>query len=149
MSYTVEIDGEEVTLPVSLRGGVLHIMIRAASARAFRDLALQVGVLVDDPERGVIPAPSVTVHRIGHPVRVPAQADAEGNVLTPAVLDGDFHANVWIDVTRARQVMTWLKDLSARSARSLKQRKNEMAYSYRGVEVIDPDTVATPANVLL
>lgn len=148
MSYTVTIDGEDVTSPVSLRGGILHVMVRAEDKATFDALALEVGVLVEDEERGLIPARPVDLCRIGHPVRIPAQTDAQGNVVVPAVMDDAYHVNVWIDTGRATGVRALLRDLAAKAARSLNKRKNEAAYSYKGAEVIDPDTVATPANRL-
>lgn len=152
MSTVVEYQGREVTVPPSLRGGILHIVVRATDETTFNAAAVQLGVLVDDPERGLIPAPYVDVCRIGPLVRTPATYDRDGNEVTPAVVDSRYHANIWLGrfiVERGVWIpaaVRWAEE--GRGLLLTERNKSEDGFSLNGVESLDPDTIATPANRL-
>ncbi|WP_371398927.1 hypothetical protein [Marinovum algicola] len=149
MSYLIEIDGQEVTVPVSVRGGVVHCMVRAADQATFEAMALKAG-LIDEDGR---PAPGVDIARLGPHVIKAATFDVLGKELTAAEVDDRFHANFWLGPEVAERGLwlawarRWLR--SGRALTALEVNRGELGVVHEGIELIDPDSVAAPANILL
>lgn len=163
------VDGQRVY--AQLVGGRLHCMVRATDRDTFQQQALLVGLLVYsdpgqsaviDPETGevitpatppsgdLIPAPEVTICEIGNLVLVPGQYDEDGNEIVAPVVDSRWHVNFWLDAGLTAEdgweqwALTWTQN-----GAPVAPNAHEEAIAYQGIELIDPTTIATPANVLL
>ena len=134
---------------VSLDRGNLWAMIRATDEATFDAKAQEVGLLVADAGGALRPAPGVTIARLGPHVLAPGTYDGEGAEITPPVMDSRFHANFWLSPQAVALngwqgwAMTWTLTGTAAAAN-----KSEAAVAVAGIELIDPDSVATPGNVL-
>jgi len=112
----LEVDG--VRVYAAMDRGNLWCMVRTPDKATFDAQALAVGLKVHTnpaqpavlaPETQevitpaveasgtLIPAQGVTITEIGNLVLVPAVIDDENNIITPAVTDGRFHANFWLN----------------------------------------------------
>ncbi len=151
-----------IPLLASWRGGRILMMGRATSREVmhstlvqaelmFLDLAtgqMTYGRDVDaveeqpyayDPRSAVMP-------RI---VLTPGTYDAEGNELTAPTFDSRYHANILLGpgiVARG----TWkapLINYALHGQLVTDKNRDELAYVMNGVELIDPDSINSPANV--
>lgn len=158
-------DSTEVPVFATLSGGILHCMVRANDEATFDAVGLQVGLLQHEnpaqdavldeegnevspavPASGaIIPVSGATVTRLGPYVITPAVLDDEGNETTPAVMDNRYHANFWI--REESNWESWIVQWMAGTPGS--PNANEASIEALGVELIDPLTVSSPANVLL
>ncbi len=134
---------------VSLDRGNLWAMIRATDEATFDAKAQEVGLLVAGPGGTLRPGFGVTLARLGPHVLTPGTYDDAGNEITPPVMDARFHANFWLSPQAVALnrwqgwAMTWT--LTGTSGRA---NKSETAVALGGIELIDPDSVATPGNLL-
>lgn len=162
------IDGTRVY--VAIEGGRLWAMVRATDKETFDAQALAVGLKVyttpaqpevlDDEGNVVIPAVEasgplvpargVTITEIGPHIFTPGTYDGEGNELTPPVVDNRYHANFWLDAeaTERGAWKTWALAWTANGSPA-KANHEEQALEFQGIELIDPQTVTSPANVML
>ena len=153
-----------------LNGGVLACMIRAKGKATFDAMALEAelkvytnpaqpavidedGTVITPAVRAsgpLIPAPGVTITEIGNMVLTPAVLDDDGKEVTPAVTDKRYHVNFWLApaVVARGQWKAWVIGWE-KGAKTDKKNRVEESVSMRGIELIDPATIATPANVLL
>lgn len=163
------VNGERVY--VAMRGGILHCMVRCSSKEVFWEQALLVGLVEhSDPGSPAIIDPitneetspevppsgplkavrGVTITELGPYVLTPGTYDEEFNEITPPVLDERHHVNFWLshDLVKLGKweewALTWTQNGIAAQAN-----KNEEAIEFQGIELIDPNTVASPSNVLL
>lgn len=165
----LEIDGTRVY--VSLEGGRLWAMVRATDQATFDAKALEVGLKVYtnpaepaiiDPETGevlfpaeppsgpLIPAPGVTITEMGPHVLVPGTYDENGNEVTAPVLDTRYHANFWLGPHLVERG-NWKQWALAWTLNGYQVSPNnqEEAVEFQGIELIDPQTVTSPANRML
>ncbi|MAQ19376.1 MAG: hypothetical protein CMN30_31825 [Sandaracinus sp.] len=150
MSYTVEIDGQEVTLPVSMRGGVLHVMLRATDRATFEAEAIKAPLVTQDEDGTLRTLSGVDIHHIGPMVLVPAVLDEAGEVVIPAVMDTRHHVNFWLGprIIAYGVWVDWVQRWVSEGAPINTPNKDEEGVSLSGIELIDPDTIFTPSNVL-
>ena len=169
MSNHLEVDGTRVY--ATMDRGNLWCMVRAYDKETFDGLAVDAGLKVFtnpaqpevlDPETGevvtpaveasgpLIPAPGVTITEMGDLVLTPAVIDAEGVEITPAVKDGRFHANFWLNADLVAKgewkqwALTWTEN-----GQAVDQNSQEEGVAFQGIELIDPATVDSPRNRLL
>ena len=151
--------------------GNLWCMIRATDKATFDALALEVGLkvhmnpavpAVTDPDTGeivtpaveasgsVVPARGVTITELGPHVLTPVAYDADGAVVTPAIIDTRHHVNFWLDAeTVARgEWMRWATLWTYYGMMVIPNNKED-GTAMQGIELIDPATVDNPRNVLL
>jgi hypothetical protein len=82
-------------------------------------------------------------------MKTPGTYDADGNELTAPVFDQRYHANILLGpgiVARG----TWktpLLNYALHGTLVTDKNRDELAYVVGGVELIDPDTIRSPANV--
>ena len=163
------VDGTRVY--VSIEGGRLWAMVRATDKDTFDTKALEVGLkvyqnpavpAVIDPETEevitpavpasgpLIPAPGVTITEMGPHVLIPGTYDEDGNELTPPTLDNRHHVNFWLNPALVERglwkqwALAWTANGSA-----VVPNNNEEAIAFQGIELIDPQTVTSPANRML
>ena len=98
----------------------------------------------------IIPIRDVTITKIGSHVLTAGSYDAEGNEITAPVLDTRFHANVWIGprIVARGEWMQW-STLWTHYGAAIVANAHEDGTAMRGIELIDPATVAHPVNRLL
>ena len=161
-------DDTETPVFAQVKGGTLHCMVRATDKDTFDAMAISVGLLVREnpgipemvdadgnvirpaePASGdYVPAPGATITKIGPHVITPAVVDDEGNVTTPAVMDERYHANFWLPATQGGAwealCVQWMSNGSDGQSNAA-----EAGKVYQGIELIDPLSISTPANVLL
>lgn len=169
MSDHLEIDGTRVY--ATMDRGNLWCMVRAYDKATFDGLAVDAGLKVFtnpaqpevlDPETGevvtpavdasgpLIPAPGVTITEMGDLVLTPAVIDADGVEITPAVVDGRFHANFWLSARLVaagkwkQWALTWTEN-----GQAVAQNSQEQGVAFQGIELIDPATVTNPRNRML
>lgn len=165
----LEVEG--IRVYAALSGGVLACMVRATDKATFDAQALAVGLkvytnpaqpAVVDLETGevitpaveasgpLIPAPGITTTELGPLVLTPAVLDAEGTVVTPAVLDTRYHANFWLGPAAvARGEWEGWGVLWSIHGADATPNNLEEGVEYGGIELIDPMTVSSPSNILL
>lgn len=154
MAYEIHEDGSVwvngVRCYVAIENGILRAMIRAENKMTFDGAALSVGLRYLNDEGETVTPRSVTITELGPYVITPATYDAEGNELTPAVVDNRHHVNFWIDLTRTED-QSWQQwgPLWTTNGQLAASNASEVAYAYNGIELIDPMTVSSPSNVLL
>jgi hypothetical protein len=98
----------------------------------------------------LISAPDVTIAEIGSHVLTAGVYDAEGNETTAPVLDTRYHANFWLGpaMVARGEWMQWAT-LWTHYGSAIVANAQEDGTAMRGIEWIDPATVACAANVLL
>ncbi len=147
-------------VPVSIRNGVLICMIRAATFNQIRAEALATGVLVkhlDDEGNPVkdaegndvlVRGPGVCGFTyLGYPVDTPGTYDEEGNELTPPTYQDLYCCNFWLDQkATARGLWKDPARLWAAGSSVVAVRRAEKGKKFKGVELLDPDSVSTPIN---
>ena len=158
----------ETPVYAQVKGGILHCMVRATDKDTFDTMAINVGLLVHEnpaipemvdvdgnvirpaePASGdYVPAPGATITRIGPHVIIPAVVDDEGNVTTPPVMDTRYHANFWLPATQGGAwealCVQWMASGADGQANAA-----ETGKVFQGIELIDPLSICSPANVLL
>ena len=153
-----------------LSGGTLHCMIRAINKETFDAVALQIGLLryenpaqdeIVDEEGNVIqeavqasgdliPAPDVTIARLGPYIITPTTYDENGDELTSAIQDDRYHVNFWLHPKAVENgaweswIVQWMQSNDVGVAN-----KNEKSLEAMGIELIDPLTIASPSNIIL
>ena len=165
----LEVEG--VRVYAALSGGVLACMVRATDKATFDAQALAVGLkvytnpaipAVTDPETeevitpaveasgALVPAKGITITEMGPLVLTPAVLDAEGTVVTLAVLDTRYHANFWLGPAAvARGEWEGWGVLWSIHGADATPNNLEEGVEYGGIELIDPMTVSSPSNILL
>lgn len=155
---------------VAIEGGRLWAMIRATDEDTFNTQALAVGLKVyTNPAQGevlddegnvvtpavsasgpLIPAPGVTITEMGPYALVPAVLDADGNEMTPPVMDSRYHVNAWLSpaVVERNNWYQWALAWTTNGQPGAPNRTEESVV-YEGIELIDPLTVSSPSNTLL
>lgn len=143
------VDGQRAY--AAMRGGVLHCMVRAVDQATFWQQAELVGLATrSDPDQPLRPVRGVTITEIGPYVITPGTYDQDGNELTPPVLDNRWHANFWLDNILVKLgnweafALTWTAN-----GQPVDPMKEEEAIHHAGIELIDPNTVKSPSNMLL
>ena len=163
------VDGQRAY--AAMRGGVLHCMVRAVDQATFWQQAELVGLVqhqepgapaITDPETGeeitpavppsgpLRPVRGVTITEIGPYVITPGTYDQDGNEITPPVLDNRWHVNFWLDNILVKLgnweqfALTWTAN-----GQPVDPMKEEEAIHHAGIELIDPNTVKSPSNMLL
>ena len=98
----------------------------------------------------LISAPDVTIAELGSHVLTAGVYDAEGNETTAPVLDTRYHVNFWLgpEMVARGEWMQWAT-LWTHYGSTIVANAQEDGTAMRGVELIDPATVAHPANKLL
>lgn len=154
MSYVISVNDEEFTVPVSIRGGVLHAAIRTSDQATYQALALQAGVLSQEEETDNLrDAPGVTTHEIGPLILETAEFDLEGNVIKAARMDERWHVNFWLAPWLVERgawegwALQW--SIAGRELLAAEVNKLEQGAVLDFIELIDPDTLTSPSNVLL
>lgn len=151
---------------VSIRGGVLHAMIRATDKATFRQQALTVGLMVQlgtvgEADYAVRYHRNVTVAEEQPDRADPRSApmprimltagtyDDEGNELTAPVFDTRYHANFWLN-PEATAAGAWKQWAIAWSQQGTPGTPNaeESSLALNGIELIDPDSIRSPSNRL-
>ena len=163
------VDG--IRVYVSIEGGRLCAMIRAADKATFDAQALAVGLkyhqtraqpAVIDPETGevitpaveasgpLVPAGGTTITEIGPLVLQPAILDDDGNEIAPAIVDNRYHVNSWLspEVVEEGKWREWSVAWSM-YGQPARPNHNETALEFQGIELIDPMTVTSPSNVMM
>lgn len=165
----LEVDDTRVY--VSIQGGRLHAMVRATDKDTFDEKALEVGLKVHtnpaqpaviDPETEevitpavpasgpLIPAPGTTIAELGQIVLIPGTYDADGNELTPPVMDNRYHVNFWLAPWLVEKgfwkqwAVVWTQN-----GQPVDPNTQEEAVTFQGIELIDPITVKSQANIIL
>lgn len=134
----------------TLNGGVLGLMVRAANKPTFDAVAESVGLTYRDDENRLRPIAGATIAELGAYVITPAVLDEQGNEVTPATVDDRYHANFWLDNSLVELgnwhdwIIAWMANGTEATAN-----KSEDALLLNGIELIDPATIASPANVIL
>jgi len=162
---------DDTRVYVSIEGGRLWAMVRATDKATFDQKALEVGLKVYtnpaqpevlDEETGeviqqaipasgeLIPAPGVTITEMGPHVLVPGTYDEDGNEVTAPVLDNRFHSNFWLSPVLVERGL-WKQWALAWTLNGYTVTPNnqEEAIEFQGIELIDPQTVSSPANRML
>jgi hypothetical protein len=133
-------------------------MIRCADKATWHAAGLQYKLLIEEQEGKatiVKTALGIEADEIGPVVITPAVLDEKGNVKTPAVVDNRFHVNVLVSpVVMAREdadgFRKWKLTAEAfMGGTDSTPNKTEAAKMLGGVELLDPTTIATPAQVWL
>jgi hypothetical protein len=168
MTEQLIIDG--VRIYATMDRGSLWCMVRAADKATFDAQALGVKLKVytnpaqaevlDEagtvvtaavPASGpLISAPDVTITEIGSHVLTAGVYDADGNETTAPVIDTRYHANFWLGpkVVARGEWMVWAT-LWTHNGSAIVANKLEDGTAMRGIELIDPRTIASPSNRLL
>lgn len=154
----------------TLSGGILSVMMRATNRDTFLAMAEYVGLMVHanpgveavlneegnviqeavEPSGPLVPIRDVTITELGPYVITPGTYDDEGREVSAPVLDNRHHVNLWLGptVVARNQWQAWLLQWMANGDEA-QQNKHEDAIKFQGIELIDPATVETRANVLL
>lgn len=147
---------DPIPVYVSIRGGYLHAMVRATDKTTFEQQAVAVGLVVPDdnmsirrPDGSLRTPVGIDVCEIGPLTLTPGTYDGEGNELTPPVVDQRYHANFVLSAERTADGAweQWAVAWSAYGQPGTPNRAEE-SLVYSGIELIDPDTVASPSNVI-
>lgn len=132
--------------------GNLWCMVRATDKATFDAQALSVGLLTyaNGEDGALVPARGITITEIGSHVIREAEVDAEGLVVSAAIIDARHHVNFWLDAeTVARgEWMQWAT-LWTYYGMMVIPNNREDGTAMQGIELIDPATVDNPRNVLL
>jgi len=82
-------------------------------------------------------------------MKTPGTYDDDGNELTAPVFDSRYHANILLGPgIVARGTWKWpLLNYHSHGQLVTDKNREELAYVMNGVELIDPDTIRSPANV--
>jgi len=147
-------DGNDVTVFISTASGFVDAICRADTKAAWEAAALSQNLLVDDPERGLIPAPGANIDVLGPVVITEAVLDDEGNEVTPAVMDTRYHVNLRIaepmlSAVNSEGFLKW--KVTAINWTTYGQpetgNKSEAGVRLASVTLIDPATINSPARV--
>ena len=142
-------------------GGYIYAMIRADDVATWEAGAearhLLVRATLDDGAEVVGPAPHVHISGPMYPVITPAVTDEEGNVTTPAVMDGRPHYNLriapWAQQMLAEDGVTprWYETLvmfhQGTPITEADRNAAEAGIYTSGITVLDPQTIASPQRV--
>lgn len=158
-SGKVEIETKDTGTPVEtfsrVDGGRLFFMIRCTDKATWQAAGVQFKLLEQGRDKVSKPARGISVAEIGAVQIVPPVMDKKGNIVTPAVVDSRYHVNVLVDPSVLARVdpdgyERWKLTATAfMSGTDAPANNLEVSKRLQGVELIDPTTVATPANVFL
>lgn len=92
-----DIDGNDVVVFVKFtHGRFVDAIIRAKDQATWEAAAISQGLMVDDPERGPVPARGASIAVLGAVVLVAGEYDADGAEITAPVTDDRYHVNLRI-----------------------------------------------------
>lgn len=130
---------------VTMEPGRLWAMCRCKDRTTFEEQALLVGLL-EDTEDGRWPVRDVTITHIGPLYSI----TGEGEDAVSVVVDSRHHVNFWLgpEALAKNQWQAWAQ-MWSRSGTEVDANVAEVAVSWRGIELVDPDTVRTPLNRML
>jgi hypothetical protein len=150
--------------------GSLWCMVRATDKATFNALALEARLKVYtnpaqdevlDEEGNVVTAAvaasgplisanDITITEIGSHVLTAGVYDEDGDETTAPVIDTRYHANFWLGpkVVARGEWMVWAT-LWTHYGSGIVANKLEDGTAMRGIELIDPHTIASPSNRLL
>lgn len=156
---------------VSVYGNYVDIMIRAKNYEAFiaaakiAELLYEVTENHTDEETGEVTAvgtgvweiaPGVNIDELGSIVIEPEILDVNGDIITPAVIDFRYHANIRLTSPATDRVddlgnIKWHKWALAWTLNGQPDTPNaaENARTLYEVSLIDPDTISSPSRVWL
>ena len=145
---TVWVDGTRVF--VAFDRGNLWAMIRCTDKATFDGAALNVGLRYINDEGQVVTPRGTTITEMGAYVLTPAVLDADGNEVTPPVVDSRYHVNFWLppSAVAVGAWQAWALRWTTLGADS-PANNQEVAKALNGVELIDPQTINQVANRLL
>lgn len=150
MIYLEYPNADPIPVCVAIRGGYLHAMVRATDKTTFEQQAVAVGLVTPDdnmsirrPDGSLRTPAGVDVCEIGELVLA---HDEDGN---PTATDTRYHANFVLSAERT-EAGAWEEWAVAWTAygEPAAANKAEVALAYQGIELIDPDTVASLSNVI-
>lgn len=145
---TVWVDGTRVF--VAFDRGNLWAMIRCTDKATFDGAALDVGLRYINDEGQVVTPRGTTITEMGPYVLTPAVLDADGNEVTPPVVDSRYHVNFWLppSTVAVGAWEAWAVQWTTLGA-DAPSNNQEVAKAFGGVELIDPTTINQVANRLL
>ncbi len=135
---------EDVTVFVAINGGYVDCICRAESQEAWEAAALADHLLSEDAQGNLIPIEGATIDVLGPVELAPAVLDAQGDVVTPAVMDERYHVNLRLhpDLPWQPIAINWTENGIADPDNNA----GEQALLLDSVALIDPDTVASAAR---
>lgn len=142
MTVTDPATGEPVEVFARECGGYIDMIVRADAHGYWRNVAEDWG-LIDADENAM---PGVTIDPIGPVETTPAVFDALGAVVTPAITDNRYHLNLRVSADFDWQpfAVKWTQDGTATAPNN-----SEDGRRFYRVTLIDPDTITSPARVML
>lgn len=105
---------------------MFDLMFNATSKKAWDDFAAANGLVLDF-DGATFPASGVMIDEIGPIMVDPPVIDRDGDIITPAVMDEEYHVNLRVDADAADPAL--------------------LAAGGTGVKWVDPATVTSPARV--
>lgn len=160
MSYEInsetgrlEVNGTPVYATMS---GRLDCMVRCPNEDTFNAVALQVGMLSEQTDSEgntyLVSNPDVDISRIGSVTLNPGEYDfdTETYVVEP-IIDYRYHVNFRLGskALESGAWETWIVQWMTEGTQAVQINKNEQAIEHLSVELIDPQSIATPTNVWL
>lgn len=151
MSIVIQdLDGNDVEVFAAFNGGSLLCMTRSPDRATFEAVALSVGLMEQDEAGEIRPLGGITIAHLGALILTPGTYDEGGNELTAPVLDTRHHANFWLPPHMVERGLwkKWAVAWTHQGEQVAERNKAEDALTLNGIELIDPATVASPANRL-
>ena len=172
MSINIGTDEDPIVILVTVSGGILDAVVRAADEATFEaaarwaELRYEVTETITDPETGETTvqgtgewATSKGVHldHIG-PVMVKAGTyDEDGNQLTAPIFDNRHHVNIrvtepalsMVDEYGVTKWQKWAMAWSMSGTPDTHRNSQENALVLQGVSLIDAETIRSPSRVWL
>ena len=172
MSINLGTDENPQIAYVSLNGGFVDAQVRATdydtliAAAKVAELMYEIMETVTDPDTGETTeqgtgewalARGVSMDHVGSIVITPATYDADGNELTPAVLDTRHHCNIRLASPATEQVdengdlkwHKWALNWTQSGIDDTQVNASEEAKVLMGVALINPETINSPSRVWL
>ena len=131
-------------------------LIRAIDRDTFLAVGESQDILSVGENGEIIPNPGVHVDEIGPHERVPAELDADGNIVTPAVVDTRWHVNIRISdpatdkpdpVDPSMKKFEGMMNRWKNNGRTGKNNASEKSWNLNGVELVEG--VQSPSRVWL
>ena len=172
MAYNIGTEENPVMVFVAVPGGFVDAIVRAADRATFDAAAKAAGLMyeitemITDPETGETTeqgtgewaiARGVEISPLGPVTITPGTYDAEGNEITPPVVDARHHANIRLMPPASERLdeqgnlrwHAWARTWTENGAPDPQVNASETARVFMDVALIDPDTISTPSRVWL